>query len=64
MLASPPPPHTPHLCTVTFSEIHILALTIGSACLLMIVIVVLVVVCRQQRKRQREKKVEVVEAKR
>nr|XP_056716795.1 myelin protein zero-like protein 2 [Euleptes europaea] len=49
---------------VTFSEIHILALTIGSACALMIVIVVVVVVCRQQRRKWREKHMEMVETER
>nr|XP_003229021.2 PREDICTED: myelin protein zero-like protein 2 [Anolis carolinensis] len=35
---------------VSFSEIHVLALTIGGACALMIAVVVVVVVCRQRRK--------------
>ncbi|XP_042332902.1 myelin protein zero-like protein 2 isoform X2 [Sceloporus undulatus] len=43
---------------VSFSEIHILALTIGGACALMIAIVVVVVVCRQRRKARQEPKVE------
>ncbi|XP_048369439.1 myelin protein zero-like protein 2 isoform X2 [Sphaerodactylus townsendi] len=46
---------------VSFSEIHILAVTIGSACALMIVIVVVVVVCQQRRRKRREKNVEMVE---
>ncbi|KAL8173419.1 UNVERIFIED_CONTAM: Myelin protein zero-like protein 2, partial [Gekko kuhli] len=49
---------------VTLSEIHILALTIGSACVLMILIVVAVVVCRQQRRKRQEEKVEMVETER
>ncbi|XP_054854446.1 myelin protein zero-like protein 2 [Eublepharis macularius] len=49
---------------VAFSEIHILAITIGSACVLMIVIVVVVVICRQQRRKRQEKNMEMVETER
>ncbi|XP_053125673.1 myelin protein zero-like protein 2 isoform X2 [Hemicordylus capensis] len=46
---------------VNFSEIHILAITIGSACTLMIVVVVGVVICRHRRRMRQEKNVEMVE---
>uniref|UniRef100_A0A8D0L3K9 Myelin protein zero like 2 n=1 Tax=Sphenodon punctatus TaxID=8508 RepID=A0A8D0L3K9_SPHPU len=48
---------------VNFSEIHILALAIGSACALMIILVIVVVVYRHQRKKRQEKRMEMVEAK-
>ncbi|KAJ6653169.1 hypothetical protein lerEdw1_010042 [Lerista edwardsae] len=47
--------------TVSFSEIHVLALTIGCACALMIVVVIVVVVCRHQRKTRQERTAETVE---
>uniref|UniRef100_A0A8D0GI06 Myelin protein zero like 2 n=1 Tax=Sphenodon punctatus TaxID=8508 RepID=A0A8D0GI06_SPHPU len=46
---------------VNFSEIHILALAIGSACALMIILVIVVVVYRHQRKKRQEKRMEMVE---
>ncbi|XP_062995102.1 myelin protein zero-like protein 2 [Elgaria multicarinata webbii] len=46
---------------VSFSEIHILALAIGTACLLMILVVVVVVVCRHRRRIREDKKTEMVE---
>nr|XP_060643542.1 myelin protein zero-like protein 2 [Anolis sagrei ordinatus] len=39
---------------VSFSEIHVLALTIGGACALMIVVVIVVVVCRQRRNARKD----------
>uniref|UniRef100_A0A8D2JGY9 Myelin protein zero like 2 n=1 Tax=Varanus komodoensis TaxID=61221 RepID=A0A8D2JGY9_VARKO len=44
-----------------FSEIHILALSVGAACLLMIVIVVVVVTCRHWRRMRQDKAREAVE---
>ncbi|XP_061449376.1 myelin protein zero-like protein 2 isoform X2 [Rhineura floridana] len=46
---------------VNFSEIHILAITIGAACVLMIVTVLVVVFCRHQRKMQQDTKMEMEE---
>ncbi|XP_066495676.1 myelin protein zero-like protein 2 [Tiliqua scincoides] len=47
---------------VHFSEIHVLALTIGCACALMIIVVIVVVVCRHRQRTKREKEMEMVEA--
>nr|XP_020649782.1 myelin protein zero-like protein 2 isoform X1 [Pogona vitticeps] len=44
---------------VSFSEIHILALTIGIACAVMIVIVVVIVIFRHRRRVRQDKKLEV-----
>lgn len=46
---------------VNFSEIHILALTIGCACALMILIVITIVICRHRRRTRHEKEMEMVE---
>ncbi|XP_051494402.1 myelin protein zero-like protein 2 [Apus apus] len=40
---------------VPFSEIHFLAVAIGSACVLMIIVVTVLVLCRQRRKKAQEK---------
>ncbi|KAI6073257.1 Myelin protein zero-like protein 2 [Aix galericulata] len=44
---------------VHFSEIHFLAIAIGSACALMIIVVTIVIICRHHRKKQQEKTTEV-----
>ncbi|NWI95752.1 MPZL2 protein, partial [Pitta sordida] len=43
---------------VSFSEIHFLAVAIGSACVLMIIVVIIVILCRQRRQKAREKREE------
>ncbi|NWR63407.1 MPZL2 protein, partial [Bucorvus abyssinicus] len=40
---------------VQFSEIHFLAVAIGSACVLMIIVVTVVIICRHRRKKAQEK---------
>ncbi|NXJ98706.1 MPZL2 protein, partial [Corythaixoides concolor] len=47
---------------VHFSEIHFLAVAIGSACVLMIVVVTVVIICRHRRKKAQEKRIEVADA--
>ncbi|KFP14357.1 myelin protein zero-like protein 2 [Egretta garzetta] len=47
---------------VHFSEIHFLAVAIGSACILMIIVVTVVVICRHYRKKAQEKRIEVTGA--
>lgn len=47
------------LHAVHFSEIHFLAIAIGSACALMIIVVTIVIICRHHRKKQQEKTTEV-----
>ncbi|NXG16593.1 MPZL2 protein, partial [Grallaria varia] len=47
---------------VSFSEIHFLAVAIGSASVLMIIVVTVVIICRQRRKKAQEKRTEVAEA--
>ncbi|NXU50717.1 MPZL2 protein, partial [Turnix velox] len=49
-------PHAVH-----FSEIHFLAIAIGSACVLMIIVVLVVIICRHRRKKAEEKKMEVAD---
>ncbi|KAM6295656.1 myelin protein zero-like protein 2 [Aegotheles albertisi] len=44
---------------VHFSEIHFLAVAVGSACVLMIIVVTVVIICRHRRKKAQEKKIEV-----
>uniref|UniRef100_A0A8V5GWU3 Uncharacterized protein n=1 Tax=Melopsittacus undulatus TaxID=13146 RepID=A0A8V5GWU3_MELUD len=44
---------------VHFSEIHFLAVAIGSACVLMIIVVAVVIICRHHRKKAQEKRIEV-----
>ncbi|NXC53194.1 MPZL2 protein, partial [Aleadryas rufinucha] len=46
---------------VSFSEIHFLAVAIGSASALMIIVVTAVIVCRQHRRRARDKRTEVAD---
>ncbi|OPJ68270.1 myelin protein zero-like protein 2 [Patagioenas fasciata monilis] len=46
---------------VHFSEIHFLAVAIGSACALMIIVVTVVIICRHHRKKAQEKKIEVAD---
>uniref|UniRef100_A0A8B9ED57 Myelin protein zero like 2 n=1 Tax=Anser cygnoides TaxID=8845 RepID=A0A8B9ED57_ANSCY len=46
---------------VHFSEIHFLAIAIGSACILMIIVVTVVIICRHHRKKKQEKTTEVRE---
>ncbi|NXS52350.1 MPZL2 protein, partial [Brachypteracias leptosomus] len=46
---------------VQFSEIHFLAVAIGSACVLMIIVVVVVILCRHRLKKAQEKKMEVAD---
>ncbi|NXU50182.1 MPZL2 protein, partial [Turnix velox] len=46
---------------VHFSEIHFLAIAIGSACVLMIIVVLVVIICRHRRKKAEEKKMEVAD---
>uniref|UniRef100_A0A8C0U9K8 Myelin protein zero like 2 n=1 Tax=Cyanistes caeruleus TaxID=156563 RepID=A0A8C0U9K8_CYACU len=41
--------------TVSFSEIHFLAVAIGSASVLMIIVVTAVIICRQRRRKARDK---------
>jgi len=54
--------HSPiSLHAVNFSEIHFLAIAIGSACGLMIIVVTLVIICRHRRKKQQEKMIEVAD---
>lgn len=52
-------PHPVHLSVslraVQFSEIHFLAVAIGSACVLMIIVVTIVIICRHRRKKAQEK---------
>ncbi|NXO00371.1 MPZL2 protein, partial [Rhinopomastus cyanomelas] len=40
---------------VPFSEIHFLAVAVGSACVLMIVVVIIVIICRHRRRKAQEK---------
>ncbi|XP_019367702.1 PREDICTED: myelin protein zero-like protein 2 [Gavialis gangeticus] len=47
--------------SVRFSEIHYLAVAIGSACALMIILVIVVVLCRYYRRKRQEKRTEMVE---
>ncbi|XP_009570052.1 myelin protein zero-like protein 2 [Cuculus canorus] len=42
-----------------FSEIHFLAVAIGSACVLMIIVVTVVLICQHRRKKAQEKRIEV-----
>ncbi|NXX39838.1 MPZL2 protein, partial [Tricholaema leucomelas] len=44
---------------VSLSEIHFLAVAIGSACVLMVVVVTAVIICRHRRKKAEEKGIEV-----
>ncbi|XP_071625380.1 myelin protein zero-like protein 2 [Heliangelus exortis] len=44
---------------VQFSEIHFLAVAIGSACVLMVIVVTVVIICRHRRKKAQEKRIEV-----
>ncbi|GAB0199733.1 myelin protein zero-like protein 2 [Grus japonensis] len=46
---------------VHFSEIHFLAVAIGSACVLMIIVVTVVIICRHHRKKAQEKRIEVAD---
>ncbi|XP_068850990.1 myelin protein zero-like protein 2 [Aphelocoma coerulescens] len=46
---------------VTFSEIHFLAMAIGSASGLMIIVVTAVIICRQHRRKARDKRIEVAD---
>ncbi|CAM9819568.1 unnamed protein product [Bubo scandiacus] len=46
---------------VHFSEIHFLAVAIGSACVLMIIVVTVVIICRHHRKKVQAKKIEVAD---
>ncbi|NXV35816.1 MPZL2 protein, partial [Rissa tridactyla] len=46
---------------VHFSEIHFLAVAIGSACVLMIIVVIVVIICRHHRKNVQEKRIEVAD---
>uniref|UniRef100_A0A8U7NR06 Uncharacterized protein n=1 Tax=Corvus moneduloides TaxID=1196302 RepID=A0A8U7NR06_CORMO len=50
---------SPH--AVTFSEIHFLAIAIGSASGLMIIVVTAVIICRQHRRKARDKRIEVAD---
>uniref|UniRef100_A0A7M4DV79 Myelin protein zero like 2 n=1 Tax=Crocodylus porosus TaxID=8502 RepID=A0A7M4DV79_CROPO len=47
--------------SVVQSEIHYLAVAIGSACALMIILVIVVVLCRYYRRKRQEKSTEMVE---
>uniref|UniRef100_A0A8D2MYW9 Ig-like domain-containing protein n=1 Tax=Zonotrichia albicollis TaxID=44394 RepID=A0A8D2MYW9_ZONAL len=47
---------------VSFSEIHFLAVAIGSASGLMIIVVTAVIICRQHRRKARDRRTEVAEA--
>uniref|UniRef100_A0A8C5TGY4 Myelin protein zero like 2 n=1 Tax=Malurus cyaneus samueli TaxID=2593467 RepID=A0A8C5TGY4_9PASS len=47
---------------VSFSEIHFLAVAIGSASVLMIIVVAAVIICRQRRRKARDKRMEVADA--
>ncbi|KAJ7427422.1 Myelin protein zero-like protein 2 [Willisornis vidua] len=47
---------------VNFSEIHFLAVAIGSASVLMIIVVAVVIICRQRRRKAQEKRTEVADA--
>ncbi|KFP70981.1 PREDICTED: myelin protein zero-like protein 2 [Acanthisitta chloris] len=46
---------------VHFSEIHFLAVAIGSASVLMIIVVTVVIICRQHQKKVQEKRMEVAD---
>ncbi|NWR75678.1 MPZL2 protein, partial [Centropus unirufus] len=47
---------------VRFSEIHFLAVAIGSACVLMIVVVTVVMICQHRRKKAQEKRIEATDS--
>uniref|UniRef100_A0A8C0U889 Myelin protein zero like 2 n=1 Tax=Cyanistes caeruleus TaxID=156563 RepID=A0A8C0U889_CYACU len=49
---------------VSFSEIHFLAVAIGSASVLMIIVVTAVIICRQRRRKARDKRLEVADTER
>lgn len=61
-LCGPPVHLSVSLPAVHFSEIHFLAVAIGSACILMIIVVTVVVICRHYRKKAQEKRIEVTGA--
>ncbi|NWH64603.1 MPZL2 protein, partial [Geococcyx californianus] len=46
---------------VPFSEIHFLAVAIGSACVLMIIVVTIVMICKHRRKKAQEKRIEATD---
>ncbi|NXY03852.1 MPZL2 protein, partial [Pteruthius melanotis] len=46
---------------VNFSEIHFLAVAIGSASVLMIIVVTAAIICRQRRRKARDKRMEVAD---
>ncbi|NWT13559.1 MPZL2 protein, partial [Vireo altiloquus] len=46
---------------VNFSEIHFLAVAIGSASVLMIIVVTAAIICRQHRRKARDKRIEVAD---
>ncbi|NWS72668.1 MPZL2 protein, partial [Crotophaga sulcirostris] len=46
---------------VPFSEIHFLAVAIGSACVLMIIVVAVVMICKHRRKKAQEKRIEAAD---
>lgn len=50
---------SPH--AVNFSEIHFLAVAIGSASVVMIIVVTAVIICRQRRRKARDKRLEVAD---
>ncbi|NXX98749.1 MPZL2 protein, partial [Centropus bengalensis] len=47
---------------VRFSEIHFLAVAIGSACVLMIIVVTVVMICQHRRKKAQEKRIEATDS--
>ncbi|NXI59499.1 MPZL2 protein, partial [Chloroceryle aenea] len=47
---------------VPFSEIHFLAVAIGSACVLMVIVVMVVIICRHRQKKAQDKRIEVADA--
>ncbi|NWT73009.1 MPZL2 protein, partial [Prunella fulvescens] len=49
---------------VSFSEIHFLAVAIGSASVLMIIVVIAAIVCRQHRRKVRDRRLEAADAER
>ncbi|NXY83041.1 MPZL2 protein, partial [Alcedo cyanopectus] len=46
---------------VPFSEIHFLAVAIGSACVLMVIVVMVGIICRHRRNKAQDKRIEVAD---
>lgn len=66
---SPAPPVCPSASflsphAVSFSEIHFLAVAIGSASVLMIIVVTAMIICRQRRRKARNRRLEAANTER